>query len=184
MRLTTLGLAAASGAGLYAGLVTGAVTLNLGVGRRVRRLGPIEVHIDAPRDTVYAVVTAPYAERRPSAMAKKVEILERTEHMVLAAHFTPVRGGLTATTTETVTFDPPRQVGFRLMRGPVPHVSETFDLTEPEPERTVLRYDGELGTDLWGLGERWGDLVAPTWERTVADSLAEVRVEAERRAAV
>ncbi len=32
---------------------------------------------------------------------------------------------------------------------------------------TILRYDGELGTDLWALGEGWGILVARTWENTV-----------------
>jgi hypothetical protein len=46
-----------------------------------------------------------------------VEILERTDHMVLAAHPTPVGGGLTAVTVETVTLEPPRRIGFRLCAG-------------------------------------------------------------------
>ncbi len=101
--------------------------------------------------------------------------------MVLAAHHTPVGYGLTATTVETVRFEPPSRVAFRLVRGPVPHVTETFDLEE-RGEATELVYTGELGTDLWAAGAAWGALVARSWERTVAESLTEIRSEAERRA--
>jgi len=45
----------------------------------------------------------------------------------------------------------------------------------------VLVYTGELGTDLWGLGRLWGDLVAAKWEVTVKTSLDAIRVEDERR---
>ena len=47
---------------------------------------------------------------------------------------------------------------------------------------TRLAYDGEIGADLWLLGERWCALVAGRWEQTVAASLAGVKAEAERRA--
>jgi len=47
---------------------------------------------------------------------------------------------------------------------------------------TDFEYRGELGTDLWGLGELWAKRVAATWERTVAHSLESIRAEAERRA--
>jgi len=40
---------------------------------------------------------------------------------------------------------------------------------------------GELGTDLWRLGQWWGDRVAAPWDRTVAASLESIRAEAERR---
>ncbi len=104
--------------------------------------------------------------------------------MVLAAHHTPVAGGrLTATTVETVRFTRPERVGFRLVRGPVPAVTEAFELTEHGPG-TRLEYTGELGTDLWALGRWWGGVVAPRWEATVASSLAAVKQEAERRAAL
>ena len=82
---------------------------------------------------------------------------------------------------ETVRFEPPGRISFRLLRGPVPHVTETFVLEEAG-EGTELVYSGELGTDLWALGAAWGGLVARSWERTVAESLAEVKEEAERRA--
>lgn len=174
------GVTAATVAAGYVGLVTGRLTLDLGVGRRTRPLGPLETEIAAPPDLVFEVAAAPYAERRPRAFQDKVEILERTDHMVLAAHRTHVGGGLTAVTVETVSLDPPRRIGFRLLRGPVPHVVEAFDFTE-SPTGTVLRYDGELGTDLWAIGERWGGIVASTWVATVQRSLDDIRAEAERR---
>lgn len=176
-----LALAAGGIAGGYVGLVTGRLTLDLGLGRRTRPLGPIVVDIDAPPDVVFDVTAAPYAERRPQAMREKVQILERTDHMVLAAHRTPVAWGLTAVTVEIVTFDPPTAMGFRLMRGPVPHVSEVFAFAE-HGGGTRMTYTGELGTDLWGLGAAWGDVVAGPWEATVRSSMADVATESERRA--
>jgi hypothetical protein len=50
--------------------------------------------------------------------------------MVLAAHYTTT-GRLTTTTVETVRFQRPHLVTFRLLRGPVPHVLETFELANP-----------------------------------------------------
>jgi hypothetical protein len=117
-------------------------------------------------------------------MAEKVQVLERGDDMALAAHFTPVGGGMTTTTVETVRFERPERVTFRLVRGPVPHVRETFELRPVDDGGTELDYEGELGTDLWRLGELWGTLVARSWERTVEKSLTDVKAEAERRAGV
>jgi Polyketide cyclase / dehydrase and lipid transport len=175
-----MGLGAGAGIGCYIGLVTGRLTLDLGLGRRVRPLGPLVINIAAPRELVFATAAAPYAERRPRAMQEKVRILERTDQMLLAAHRTPVGGRLTAVTVETVTLDPPNRIGFRLVRGPVPYVVESFTF-EPTPDGTRLSYTGELGTDLWWAGELWGDLVAPTWIQAVQTSLNAIKVEAERR---
>jgi hypothetical protein len=173
-----LGLAA----GLYLGLVTGAAPVDVGIGRRVRPLGPQVVQISAPREVVFDVVGAPYGVRPAKALAEKVHVLERGEDMVLAAHRTPVRGRLTATTVETVRFTPPIRVDFRLVRGPVPHVVEEFVLSETGGgNATSLAYRGELGTDLWALGAWWGGVVGRAWERTVASSLESVKAEAERR---
>ncbi len=139
------------------------------------------MNIAAPREIVYTAAVAPYAERRPRAMAEKVRILDRTDQMVLAAHHTPVGNRLTAVTLETVTFDPPQRIGFRLVRGPVPMVTETFAL-EPTDSGTRLTYTGELGTDLWRLGELWGDLVTRSWIQAVEGSLELIKAESERRA--
>ena len=170
-------------AGGYLGVVTGALAIDLGVGRRTRALGPQTVEIDAPREQVFDVIAAGYLARQPKAAAGKIRVLERGADMVLAAHRTPVRGRLVATTVETVRFTRPERVDFRLVRGPVPHVVEWFTLTATDIG-TTLDYGGELGTDQWRIGQLWGDLVADRWDRAVAASLAAIKAEAERRASV
>lgn len=170
----------AAGVAAYLGLVTGAVPVDLGVGRRIRPLGPLTWRIAAPRETVYELIEAPYAERTTRALREKVRVLERGADMVLAAHYTPIRGRLKATTVETVRFRKPDRVDFRLVRGPVPHVTESFTL-EDGGEVTVLTYVGELGSDLWSLGQGWGDVVAVKWQATVRQSLDALKEEAERR---
>ncbi len=172
------GIAAGAALGLWALLVRGSLGLDLGVGRRVRALGPITVSIEAPRETVFDLIASPYLERTPEALADKLHVLERGSDMVLAAHFTQVRW-LVATTVETVRFEPPSTVHFRLVRGPVPHVVEQFVLSE-SATGTTLEYRGELGTDLWSLGRWWGKKVARRWEAAVGSSLESVKLEAER----
>jgi len=175
--------AAASAAGLlYYLVVAGKLTVDIGWGRRVRPLGPFSVQVTAPAGTVFDVIAAPYLGRTPRAMAGKLRVVERGEGMVLAEHYTPVHGGrLTATTLETVTFDRPHRVSFRLVRGPVPHVTEEFTLTDRRGV-TVLEYSGELGTDFAIAGQWWGRQVAKAWEAAVRASFASIQAEAERRA--
>lgn len=173
------GLALAGSAGGYLGLVTGRLTVDLGVGRRERPLGPITVDVAAPPKAVYAAAAAPYAARRPRALREKVQIWERGDGMVLAAHRTPVSDRLTAVTVETVTLEPPERMTFRLLRGPVPYVTETFTFTATA-RGTRLTYEGTLGTDLWALGAAWGDLVARNWVAAVQEALETIRSESER----
>jgi hypothetical protein len=170
-----------AGAAGYLGLVTGAVPLDLGVGRRTRPLGPRQVDIAAPREVVFEVVAQPYLGRPTRALADKVRVLERGADLVLAAHRTPIRGRLVATTVETVKFDRPGRISFRLVRGPVPHVTEEFLLGDHDG-RTRLTYSGEMAADLWRLGQWWADVVARRWETTVAGSLDAIKHEAEHRA--
>lgn len=165
--------------GLYLLVVRGALTIDLGWGRRLRPLGPILVHVQAPRELVFQIISAPYLDRTPRALEGKLHVVERGQDMVLAAHYTRVHGLLT-TTLETVKFTAPERVDFRLVRGPVPHVIESF-LLHVDDGGTELEYRGELGTDLWWLGEAWGRRVAAAWEGAVRISLEGVRVEAERR---
>jgi Polyketide cyclase / dehydrase and lipid transport len=179
LMLSTLGGAAVLG---YRLVVTGRLTLDTGIGRRLRPLGPHTVGIAAPRDTVFDLIAAPYLGRTPRALADKIEVLERGDDMVLAAHHTPLGRGLVATTVETVRFDRPSTVDFRLVQGPVPYVVERFTLHD-DNGATRLDYTGELGTDFWSMGDWWGAKVAAKWEATVRSSLDGLRVEAERRAA-
>jgi hypothetical protein len=102
--------------------------------------------------------------------------------MVLAAHFTQVKCGLTST-VETVRFERPERIHFRLVRGPVPHVRESFILEDADRGST-LTWEGELGTDFGRLGMLWGDVVARSWERAVRSSMKAIIEESERRSAV
>lgn len=165
----------------YGRLVRGELTLDLQLGRTTRPLGPMTVVIDAPREVVFEVVAAPYLGRVPSDLSGSIEVVERSNDMVLAAHRTPVRS-FEAVTLETVRFEPPERIAFRLVRGPVPHVVESFELTET-PAGTELRYEGEIGADLWRAGRWWADRVAVAWEGAVETSLRHVVEASEQRAA-
>jgi hypothetical protein len=156
------------------------MTLDTGIGRRRRPLGPIVVYVAADRETVFDVIASPYLGKTPRAMEGKLRVLERGEDLVLAEHFTKV-GRRTAVTLETVRFERPGRVSFRLVRGPVPEVTETFELAAEEGG-TRFTYSGVMGTDLWGLGATWGRAVSKKWEQTVAVSIASIKQESERRA--
>jgi len=182
VRTRTLAAVAALGAVGYKLTVEGSLTVDTGWGRETRPLRCPALDVAAPRELVFDVLCAPYAERPSRAMAERVSVLERGDDMVLAAHRTPVGAGLVATTVETVRFTRPERIDFRLVRGPVPYVVESFLLADVDGG-TRVEYVGELGTDLWGLGRRWGDLVAAPWEAAVVASLAAAKAESERRSA-
>jgi hypothetical protein len=179
--LVLLGVLAAIAAGVAFVLVaTGRLTLDTGLGRRTRQLGPQLVRIRAPREMVFDLVAVPYLSKNPPrALREKVEVLDRGADLVLAAHRTQA-GRLTAVTVETVSFDRPERIGFRLVRGPVPFVAESFTLNEVDDgAATELVYLGEMGTDGWGLGALWGRVVARLWERAVEGSLEGLKASAE-----
>jgi hypothetical protein len=164
----------------YRLLASGALTVDIDVGRRLQPLGPLEQTILAPVEVAFDVIAGPYLGKTPRALADKLQVWERGSDVVLAAHFTKVKCG-TTTTLETVRFQRPDRIDFRLVRGPVPHLVESFLLTRTS-EGTELRWQGELGTDLWALGEWWGGRVARAWTHAVRGSMQEIAAEAERRA--
>ncbi len=161
-------------------MVSGELTIDIGLGRTLRALGPFSVDVAASPEVVFDVIAEPYLSRTPRSMADKLEVVERGSDMVLAAHHTPVRRGLVATTLETVRFERPNRVDFRLVRGPVPHVLEHF-LLHRRDGVTTLEYAGELGADLWVAGRWWGEQVARKWEAAVRSSFTRIQTEAERR---
>jgi hypothetical protein len=181
-RLLLAVMLAVAGRRAYRLVTTGAATIDVGVGRRVRSLGPRSWDIAADREVVFDVIAGPYLGRTPRALEDKLEVWERSSHMVLAAHFTQLRCGI-ATTLETVRFEPPERIHFRVVRGPVPHVVESYVLDQRE-QGTRLTWSGELGTDFWAVGAWWGDRVARAWDRAVRTSLEAVVAESERRASV
>ena len=165
----------------YRLLASGALTIDLGVGRRTRRLGPVSWEIAAARETVFDVISGPYLGSTPRALEDKLEVWERSPEMVLAAHHTTVKCGVT-TTVETVRFNRPERIDFRVVRGPVPHLVEAFVLEPTDAGTTRVTWEGEIGTDLWAVGGRWGDRVALAWEKAVRASVKPIAAEAERRA--
>jgi hypothetical protein len=166
-------------AGAFAAMAMGRLTLDLGWGRGLHALGPLQVRIAAPRELVFEVLSAPYLGR---ASSDSIEVLAGNEGMVVAAHLTKVHF-YEARTVEAIELDPPARMGFRHLTGPVPHAVEEFRLDEHAGGITELTYDGELGIDFFVLGRiagrRW---VVPQWNRAVAEHLAEVKTRAEQRA--
>lgn len=180
MRRLLLGAAlVVGGTRAYRLYASGAVTIDSGVGRRVRGLGPVTWEIAADRETVFEVIANPYLGKTPRSMRDHLDVWERGSDMVLAAHYTKVKCGVT-TTVETVHFERPDRINFRLVRGPVPHVRESFVLERAEKGST-LTWAGELGTDYGALGALWGDIVARSWDKAVRSSMMAIISEAERR---
>ena len=157
-------------------LAMGRLHLDLGWGRSLHELGPIEFEIAAPRDLVFKVISAPYLTHAPGS--HKIEVLARRENLAVAVHHTKVHF-YEARTVEVVEFDPPSRVDFRHLTGPVPYAVERFELGETEG-RTALRYGGEVGIDFFALGRLAGRYwVRPQWERAVRESLEDVKERAE-----
>jgi hypothetical protein len=158
----------------------GRLTLDFGWGRSTHLLGPIEMTVDAPRDVVFDVVAAPYLGRTPRGMRSELDVLERGADLVIAAHHTRL-SRFTSTTVESVRFEAPGRISFRLLRGVAPSVTEEFLFGEIDGG-TGFRYRGELGMDFWAVGRMAGRyLVAPTWERVVRRHMEHVKDVAERR---
>lgn len=145
-------------------------------------LGPLVRVIDAPPETVFDVVAGPYLGKTPRALEAKMHVVERGSDLVVADHFTPIFAGrLIATTRETVGFERPHRITFRLLSGPVAAVAEEY-LLDPEGEgQTRFTYRGELGSNLPVLGGQWAARNARIWNAVVRHSLEEIAAEAERR---
>jgi hypothetical protein len=157
----------------------GRLHLDLGWGRSHHALGPIDVTIDAPRELVFEIVSAPYSGRASGHTG--IDVLARADDLVVAAHHTEVHF-YTARTVEIVEFEPPARVAFRHLLGPVPDAVEQFVLREAGAA-TALYYDGEIGIDFFVLGRLAGrHWVRPQWERAVRDHLEDVKRRAEQRA--
>jgi hypothetical protein len=165
-------------AGGFVALAMGRLHLDLGWGRSKHPLGPLRVAIEAPRELVFEILSAPYLGR---ARSESIDVLAGSDALVVAVHLTKVHF-YEARTVEAIELEPPSTMRFRHLTGPVPEAAEAFRL-EATGEVTVLHYDGELGIDLFGLGRiaarHW---VLPQWNRAVATHLTEVKQIAERRA--
>jgi hypothetical protein len=177
--LVLAALLLATAATTFVLLAMGRLHLDLNWGRSIHELGPITVRIEAPRDLVYEIISAPYLGRTPGGSG--IEVLARGDALVVAAHHTKVHF-YTARTVEAVEFEPPARVGFRHLTGPVPHAVEEFTLADVSGA-TELRYGGEIGIDFFILGRIAGrHWVRHQWERTVREHLEDLKRRAELRA--
>lgn len=172
-------LLVAAGAGLFLLLAMGRLSLDLGWGRSLHEVGPTTVRIDAPRELVFEIISAPYRGRAPGG--SEIEVLARSDRLAVAAHHSRVHF-YDARTVEAVELEPPGRVGFRHLTGPVPHAVEEFRLAEDDGS-TILEYTGEIGIDFFALGRlaarHW---VRPQWERVVGEHLEDLKARAEERA--
>jgi hypothetical protein len=164
--------------GGFLALAMGRLHLDLGWGRSLHQLGPIQMRIDARRELVYEILSAPYLGR---ARSESIDVLVRGESLIVAAHLTKVHF-YRSRTVEAIGLEPPARMSFRHLTGPVPYAVEEFRLAQ-DGDGTELHYDGELGIDFFVLGRiaarRW---VVPQWRRAVGDHLDAVKTLAEQRA--
>jgi hypothetical protein len=121
-------------------LAMGRLHLDLGWGRSIHELGPIEIRIDAGRELVFELISAPYLGRTPGGPG--IEVLARGADLAVAAHHIKVHF-YEARTVEVIEFDAPTRVRFRHLTGPVPYAIEEFVLEEAG-DGTALRYGGEV----------------------------------------
>jgi hypothetical protein len=167
-------------AGGFLLLAMGRLNLDLGWGRSLHELGPIELRIAAPRNLVFEMISEPYLGHTPRDSG--IEVLARGDDLAVATHLTRVHF-YRSRTVEVITFEAPARVGFRHLAGPVPHAVEQFALEELD-EATQLRYSGEVGIDFFFLGRIAGRYwVRPQWERAVSEHLEDLRQRAEQLAA-
>jgi Polyketide cyclase / dehydrase and lipid transport len=160
-------------------LAMGRLHLDLGFGRSIHPLGPLVVRIDAPREVVFELISAPYLGRTPGDSG--IEVLAKGTDLAVALHHTRVHF-YDARTVEAIDFDPPARIGFRHLTGPVPHATEEFRLEETGGG-TELNYGGEVAIDYFVLGRiaarHW---VKPQWERVVREHIEGIKQRAEQRA--
>jgi hypothetical protein len=179
--IAVLGLLLVGGvAGGFLLLAMGRLHLDLGWGRSIHELGPIEIRVAAPRDLVFEMLREPYLGHTPRASG--IEVLARGEDLAVAVHHTKVHF-YTARTIEVIEFEPPARIAFRHLAGPVPYAVEEFALEEAEGA-TDLRYGGEVGIDFFFLGRIAGrHWVRPQWERAVRGHIDDLTRRAEVLAA-
>jgi hypothetical protein len=62
---------------VYRLVARGSLTIDTGIGRRLRQLGPARFQIAAPQDVVFDVIATPYLGRTPRALQSELAVWER-----------------------------------------------------------------------------------------------------------
>jgi hypothetical protein len=147
------------------------------------RLPAVEAEVPAPPEDVFAWVTS--FTQNTSAGGSRV--LSTEENGDLVCEFVSVVFGLLGRrkvhrTIERVTLDPPREVRFRGMKGPLDLLSDRFTLQAVDGG-TLFRYESTVGLK----GSVFGWLLSQTYVRVVLgrfmrDHVAKIRAHFETSA--
>ena len=78
--------------GLYVQIARGAITVVRPNHRVLRPLGPIRIEISASPELVFDAIASPYLGHPPASLRDEIEVLERGEGLVVAAHHTKPLG--------------------------------------------------------------------------------------------
>lgn len=128
------------------------------------RLPPVEVHIHADPQLAFEVLTA-FGAKLPDGASSRV--LRDEGNRKLVEFHSSVPGFLGRTkryrTVEWVTLDPPNEVRFQGVEGPLDFLEDRFVLRDDGRGCTSFRYESTAGVKGW-LG---GWLIARTYVRWV-----------------
>ncbi len=128
------------------------------------------VNVDAPAGLVFEVV---------ASAGKKIRDIEGGT----VVEFESVWRGRVVRTVEEVLLDPPSEIRYRWLEGPLEHVEERIGFTERSDGTTSMTYSGEIGTsDGIGTRLRLLMLVRPAFNRLVLEHLEQGKQVAEKRA--
>ncbi|HVM35470.1 MAG TPA: SRPBCC family protein [Actinomycetota bacterium] len=128
------------------------------------------IEVDAPRDLVFEVVASAGKKIRDVDGGKVVEFETRWRHRSIK-------------TVEEVRLDPPREIRYRWLEGPIQHVDERIVFSPEGPGKTKMTYTGHIGSGRGFIGwVRSYMFVRPVFDRLVREHLKEGKRTAERRA--
>ncbi len=137
---------------------------------RTLKLKQQTVAVEAPRELVFEVVASAGKTVGETDGAKLVEFETEWQQRVIK-------------TTEEVRLDPPREIAYRWVEGPLEHVEERISFESHTDGSTLMTYSGEIGAGRGIAGWlRTAIVVRPVFNRLVREHLEEGKRLAERRA--
>ena len=141
------------------------------------------VHIQAPRELVFQMLSAMGSGQMPGAEGESARVLSR-DGDTLIVHFVTHAEKRVVNTVEEVRLYPPERITFQHIAGPLDYSWEEMKLSEEEEDGTLLEYSGEFEYIFPGLG--WLISLAyirPKYNATIQEHLARLKAAAEARAA-
>lgn len=131
-----------------------------------------QIDIDAPRELCFEVVAA--AGRR---------LEKRSESEWIVEFLTDVGKGKIRT-LELLSLDPPRNIRYRWLEGPIPDVEETMTFIALDGSRTRIVYEGVFSLGRGPVNRLIERVrIKPLFDRLVLEHLEQAKVACELRAA-